>query len=168
MSRFAQVALGILFITAAVAGYFWWSSPERQIRRVLADVSEGLSHDAPATGLSAISAATALQSYFAPDVTIVPGTPFDPVKGRDSVIAAAARLMAGTAALRFEFVDVQINLAFDSRSAGVDCTAVATLRDRAGQETVDAREIVIDMNVIDGRWVIADARAIDVLEPVTP
>ncbi len=168
MSRFARVSLLILGIAVAVAVYLWWSSPERQIRRVLDAVSEGLSHDGPATGLSAISTASALQSYFTPDVTVVPGTPFEPVKGRDSVIAAAARLLSATAGFRVEFVDVQINLASDSRSAGVDCTAVATLRDRAGQETVDAREIVIDMNVVEGRWVIADARAVDVLEPVAP
>jgi hypothetical protein len=168
VSRFARVSLLILGIAVAVAVYLWWSSPERQIRRVLDAVSEGLSHDGPATGLSAISTASALQSYFTPDVTVVPGTPFEPVKGRDSVIAAAARLLSATAGFRVEFVDVQINLASDSRSAGVDCTAVATLRDRAGQETVDAREIVIDMNVVEGRWVIADARAVDVLEPVAP
>jgi hypothetical protein len=42
------------------------------------------------------------------------------------------------------------------------------VQDRAGQETVDAREVIITMHVQDGRWVITRARAVDVLEPVTP
>ena len=61
-----------------------------------------------------------------------------------------------------------IDLAPDNLSATVGCTAMATVRDRAGQETVDAREVIITMHAQDGRWVITGARAVEVLEPVTP
>jgi hypothetical protein len=168
VSRFAGIALMALVVAASVGAYLWWFSPERQIRRVLAGVAEGFTHDAPATGLSAVSAAAGLQPYFAADVTIEPGPPFGVVRGRDSVLAAAARLRSSTPAFRVEFVDVQINLSSDAQSAAVGCTAMATLQDRAGQETVDAREVMITMNMVDGRWVITRARGVEVLEPVTP
>jgi hypothetical protein len=167
VSRFARSGLAILLLVASVGGYLWWSSPERQIRRVLGGVAELLSHDAPATPLDAISTVSALQPYFAPAVTIEPGEPFEPVNGRDAVMAAVAQLRSRTAASRIEFLDLQIRVAGDNRSASVDCTAMATLQDRAGQESIDAREVMVTMNVVNGRWVITWVRAVDVLEPVT-
>jgi hypothetical protein len=155
-------------VAAAAAAYFWWYGPERQIRRALASVAEGLSHDAPASGLAAVSAAAALQPFFAVDVTVDPGRPFGAVSGRDAVLAAAARVRSTAPALRVEFVDVRIELAPDNLSASIDCTAMATLHDRAGQESVDAREVMMTMTVQDGRWVITRARAVDILEPLTP
>jgi hypothetical protein len=149
-----------------IGAYVWWNSPERQIRRVLTAVAEGVTHDAPREGLSAVSAAAGLQEYFAADVVIDPGRPFSTLKGRDALLAAAGRI-ATTPALSLEFVDTRIELAGDGRSAVVNCTAVARFRDRNGAESVDAREVVMTMSVVDGRWVITAARAVDVLEPVT-
>ena len=167
MSRFGRIALAILVVVAVGGAYLWWSSPERQIRRVLSDIAEALSYDAPATALGAASSAASLQPYFAPDVTIEPGEPYGRVKGRDAVLAAAARLRSRAAAFRVEFVDLQVSLAADKRSARIDCTATATVQDGPGQESMDAREIMMTMNTMDGRWVITWARAVDVLEPVT-
>jgi hypothetical protein len=163
-----RVGLVALVAAALVVGYQWWHSPERQIRRVLDAVAERLSHDAPATGLAAVSAASGLNAYFSADVTIEPGRPFGTLRGRDTVLAAAAGALSATPFLRIEFEDVSINLGADDRSATVDCTALATLQDRAGQESVDAREVIITMQLVDGRWVITHAQSIEVLEPLTP
>jgi hypothetical protein len=165
---FVRVGLAALAAVAFVIGYQWWYSPERQIRRVLDGVAEGLSHDAPHTGLAAASSASGLNTYFSPDVTVEPGRPFGTLHGRDTVLAAAARVLSATPFLRIEFEDVQITLGADDRSATVDCTAMATLQDRAGQESVDAREVIITMQLVDGRWVITHAQSIEVLEPLTP
>ncbi len=168
VTRFARVGVIVLVIGASIAGYRWWTSPERRIRRVLDGVAEGFSHDAPATALGAVAAVAALQPYLAPEVTVEPGRPLGVVTGRDAVLATAARLRSSTPSMRIEFVDVQINVGADNQSAEVDCTAMATLQDRAGQESVDAREVIITMNTLDGRWVITRARAIEVLEPLIP
>jgi hypothetical protein len=163
--RFGLVAL--LLVGSAVS-YRWWTSPERQIRRVLAGVAEGLSHDAPASGLGAVAAVAALQEYFSTDVSIESARPTAVINGRDAVLATAARLRSTLPSMRVEFVDLQITLGADNESADVDCTAMATLQDRAGQQSVDAREVIIAMRIADGRWVITRARAIEVLEPLTP
>ncbi len=168
MSSVARLVLGAVVVGAAAAGYFWWYSPERQIRRVLASVEEGFTHGEPTTALGAVSAPSALQPYFSADVAIETGRPLGVVQGRDAVMAAATRLRSSTPAFRLEFVDVQIDLASDNLSASINCTAMATLQDRAGQESVDAREAIITMHVQDGRWVITRARAVEVLEPLTP
>jgi hypothetical protein len=165
----SRLTLGLLVLAAGVvAGYLWWNSEERQIRRVLAAVEDGFTFQGSASGLGTLSAAAGVQPYFAPEVVIEPGRPFPSLEGLDAVLAATARLRSSVPSLRVEFVDVQIDLAEDSRSADVNCTAIATVRDRAGQESVDAREVLITMRVVDGRWVIAHARALEVLEPITP
>jgi hypothetical protein len=168
VTKLARLGVVALIVAGLVVGYRWWTSPERQIRRVLSGVAEGFSHDAPETGLGAVAAASALQQYFSADVTLESARPAALVKGRDSVLATAARLRSTVPSMRVEFVDVQIAVAADTRSADVDCTAMATVHDRAGQESVDAREVIITMQIVDGRWVITRARAIEVLEPLTP
>jgi hypothetical protein len=168
VTTIARAVLLAAGIAAAVAGYLWWYSPERQIRRVLDAVAQGFSHEAPVTGLAAVASASAIQPYFSPGVTVEPGRPFGAITGRDAVIAAAARVHSSTPAVQVQFEDVSITIAPDERSATVDCTAMAAVQDRAGQETVDAREVIITMHLQDGRWVITRARAVDVLEPVTP
>lgn len=168
VSNAVRLVLVAVVLVAAVVGYRWWTSPERQVRRVLAGVADGLSHDAPASGLGAVAAASALQEYFSPDVTIESMRPTAAINGRDALLATAARLRSTMPSLRVEFVDLQITVGTDQQSGDVNCTAMATLQDRAGQETVDAREVIITMRVVDGRWVITRARAVEVLEPLTP
>jgi hypothetical protein len=168
VTGFVRIGLMLLGAAGFGAAYLWWSSPEREIRRVLDSVAEALSHDTPTSGLTAVSKVSSLQQYFSSDVTIEAGRPFPTVNGRDAVLAAAARLLSVAPALRVAFEDVQIDVADDEESAAVGCTAIGTQQDRAGQETVDARELRITMRLVDGEWVIAHARAIDVLEPVRP
>ena len=168
MKTIAGIVLFALVLVGSLLGYRWWTSPERQIRRVLAGVAEALSHEAPASALGAVAAVSSLQQYFSQDVTVESTRPAAVLNGRDAVLATAARLRSFTPAMRVEFVDLQIALAGDSQSADVTCTAMATLQDRAGQESVDAREVIITMRIEDGRWVITRGRAIEVLEPLTP
>ena len=89
MTVVVRVGLLAALIGAAAAGYFWWYGAERQIRRVLDSVAQGFSHDSPATGLAAVSRASALQPYFSADITIEPGRPFGVIRGRDSPIGSS-------------------------------------------------------------------------------
>ncbi len=145
----------------------WWNSPERQIRRALAEIAAGFSHDQVASPLGAVSAVADMQPLLAEDIVLEPGGRFDPIRGRASVLAAAARLRTALPALRVEFADVVVSLAPDGTTASVDGTVSAVVTDRAGQETTDAREFAAQMRLVNGRWVVAHVRAIDVLEPVS-
>ena len=166
MSPLARIVLIVVLAAAAVGAYRWWNSPERQIHRVLAGLAEDLSHDQPATGVGAVTAVAGLQQYFAVDVVVEPGGSVPPLTGRDAVLGAAARLYAAVPSLQVEFVDVRIDLGTTGTNATVDCTASARVSDRGGQPSVDAREVIMTLRVIDGRWVIDSARAVQVLEPV--
>jgi hypothetical protein len=163
----ARIASVIVGIATAAGAYVWWNSPERQIRRVLANVADVMSHDAPVRGLAAAAAAAGLQDSLAADVVIEAGRPFGALRGRDAVVSAAARIFIVTPSMRLEFVDTKVAVAADGRSATIDCSAVATITDRAGQESVDAREVMMTMNRVNGTWVISSAKALDVLEPVS-
>lgn len=167
MNRVASIASLIVVVATAVGAYVWWNSPERQIRRVLADVADAMSHDAPVRGLAAAAAAAELQDSLAADVVVETGRPFGALKGRDAVVSAATRILMVTPSMRLEFVDTKVAVAADGRSATVDCSAVATMTDRTGQQSVDAHEVMMTMNRVNGAWVISSAKALDVLEPVS-
>jgi hypothetical protein len=157
-----------LVVLAIVAGagfgvYRWWSGPDGQIRRVLDDISETLSHDTPLTALETASRVAGLRDLLAPDIVISPGQPLGPIHGRDAAIAMAARISAGAESLEVEFVDINIAVTSGGTAATVDLTAKVTVRNR-GQETVDAREVVMEFAYLDGGWVVRKAEAIAALE----
>jgi ketosteroid isomerase-like protein len=154
-------------VLAAIGGWRWWNAPERQVERLLDGIAEGLSHDRPVTGVATIAAAARLQQYFSPAVVVEVGQPFSQLSGRDAVVSAAARLIAATPALRVEFVDVEIELAAGGDTATVRCGVTATLDDRAGQQTVDARELTLALREAGGRWVVERVASVNILEPVT-
>ena len=164
--RLRLVAIAAVVI-ASVVGYRWWSSPERQIRRVLATIAEDLSHDEPVTGLAAVAGAASLQQRFTNDVVIDAGPPFPPIEGRDATIAAAARLRVATPTLSVEFADASVTMDASGAQATVDCTVTATGIDRAGQSNVDGRELTLVLRLVDVQWMVARATAQRVMEPVT-
>jgi SnoaL-like domain len=170
------VGIGLILVLAA--GVFfargWWDGPESQIDRVLDGIARRLAHDKPISGLGAASAAAGLQEYFAPDVVVELGPPFGPLTGRDAVVAAAARVISGTPGLDVDFVDRTIVLqpsvggtaTTQKDWAEVTCNVTSVTQDRAGQQTRDAREVNLTMHIVEGRWVVARAKALSVLEPV--
>lgn len=149
---------------AAVIGWRWWSSPERLVHRTLDAIEDRLTHDAPVTGLAAVAAAAGLQDSFTIDAVAEPGPPFTPIAGRDALVGAAARLIGATPALHVEFVDRKMSL--EASTAQVACNVVAVVRDRAGQETRDARELRMTLVVREGRWQIERVNVAEILEPV--
>ena len=165
--RAARWVVVLAALVAAFVGYRWWNSPDRQIRRVLDDIATRLSHDQPVTGLAAVGALAGLQDDFALDVVIEPGPPAMPLEGRDMLLAAAARLVSATPSLRLDFADAQIAVGADGTSARVACSVTAQLRDTAGRETVDVREMMIEMRIENGRWVVQRATAVNAIEPVS-
>lgn len=162
-------AIAILFLLLGVFGgvYWWWSRPERQIHRVLDALADALSHDMPREGLGAVAAVAGLPQYFAADVVLDPGRPFPVLTGRDAVVAAAARVRGALPVLRLELADRRIEMGADAAQAVVSVAVSARMTDRAGQQSMDAREVKLIMKRIDGRWVIARAEAVAALEPVT-
>ncbi len=167
MRSIARPLFVLVLALAAVFGYRWWNSPERQINRALDGIAESLSHDRPADGLAAVAAAAGMQQYFTVDAAVEPGGSFSPLVGRDAILSAVATVHAATPSLQVELVDRQIAVDREQSVATVNCTASAKTRDRAGQESLDARQLVITLRLVEGHWLVARVTAVHVLEPVT-
>ncbi|MBP1634514.1 MAG: hypothetical protein H6Q10_1088 [Acidobacteria bacterium] len=166
MSRLIRVVAVAVALAAILGGWRWWNGPERQIRRLLSDVAADLSDRSGQRGLARAAEVAALGRHLAAGVRVEPGRPFEPIEGRDAVVAAAAGLRSASPGMRVAFTDVGIVLARDRRSAAVDATATATFRDRPGARQVEAREVLLALTLAEGRWVIAQARAVPVLERI--
>jgi hypothetical protein len=153
--RSAQIVAVLAVIAVGAWGWAWWSSPERRIRAMLDDVAAAFTHDEPATGLDALTAAAALQRHLAVDVRIVPpgGAPID---GRDAAVSAAARLRAASPARRVRFFDPEIQLDGDA-SARLAVTAEVTTRTSSGQDLVEAHQVAAALIERDGRWQVSSA-----------
>lgn len=166
MSRLFRVVALAAVLLAVSGGWRWWNGPERQIRRLLSEVAAGLGHDGGSRGVADVAAAAALGRHLAVDVLIEPGRPFQAIVGRDAAVAAAAALRAAVPEMRVAFTDVQIGLAPDGVSATVDATVTATIRDRAGAAQVEAREALLTVTRLEGRWIVSQASAVPVLERI--
>ena len=153
----ARIALLVLLVAvAAAAGYRWWASPERQVRRILDDTAAALTHAAPDSGLEALTAAAALQPHLAPDITVTPGGDAVPIQGRQEVVAAAARYRAATPMLRVRFYDPVITLG--GEQGQVRATVEVTQRDAAGQDVVAVHAVAASVTRARDRWVVTSAR----------
>jgi hypothetical protein len=166
VSRAVRVAAVAALLAGAAAAWTWWNGAERQIRRTLDGLADGLSHDAPASPLAAVAAVAGMQQYLAEDVVVEAGGRFQAISGRSAVLSAAARVRSAVPAIRVEFVDLRVTVGQEGTSASVEGTASVEITDRAGQRRTDAREVVVEMRTEEGRWVVQRARTVDVLEPV--
>ena len=131
-------------VGAAIAGYLYWASDERQIRRLL-------------DGVAGLAEVTSLTRYLAPDVAFEPGEPFRPVTGAQDVVSTVGRVRAVMTTVELTFADVQI--AVDGSTASVRTTARLTLKDRNGDQSVETRDALIALAERETGWVITTARA---------
>ena len=161
--RNLRIAAVLALVVAAVAGYRWWVSPERQIRAILADVEAAFTHDAPGSGLDALTDVAALQKHLAEDVSIDANDGMR-IAGRQDVITAAARVRAASPARRLRFFDARI--AFDNATAAtVVATAEVTTRSDSGEDLVDVHRVTATVVKPERRWVVTNARVVPVGAP---
>jgi ketosteroid isomerase-like protein len=153
---------GVAAAIAAAALWWWWPDEARRIRARLAEIVEIVNTPAAGT-LDAAARATRLAAFFAPDVVVQPGPDGAPIRGRDRLVALAARAPAGDYEL--ELVDVSVTVAEDERSALARLTAKLT-SSRGGDPWVDARELKVELrrDGSSGEWVIGRVAAVSPLE----
>jgi hypothetical protein len=152
-----RAAIVAVVLAGTVLGYRWWTSPERPIQRILADVASAMSHEGPGADLRALTRLAALQNHMALDVLIDAGASSGPVRGRQEVLALATRLRASTPMMRVQFFDPDIALV-DGAAATTRVTLQVTTRDAAGEEVAAAHNVMISLVRLDGRWVVTRVR----------
>ena len=152
-----RALLAAVALVAAIAGYLYWSSDERQIRRLLDGVADAVSQEEGTGGVVGLAEVAGLTRYLAPDVTFDPGEPFRPIAGAQDIVSTVGRLRAVMTVVELTFSDIQI--AVDGGTASVRATAHLTLRDRDGAQSVETRDAQIALEERDTGWVITTARA---------
>lgn len=158
MTRTAVIALVLI---AAIAGYLYWASDERRIRRLLDDVTGAVTQEEGEAGVTGLAEVAGLNRHLAPDVTLEPGDPYQPITGAQDIVSTVGRLRAVMTVVRLEILDAQIIV--DGTLAAVNANARLTLRDRDGAERVEARAIVVALEERDTGWLITSARALRVI-----
>ena len=144
-------------LAAAIAGYLYWASDERQIRRLLDAVADAVTQHEGEGGVAGLAEVAGLSRSLAPDATFEPGAPFRPLAGAQDIVSTAGRLRAVMATVELTFADVQV--AVDGGTASVRATARLALRDRNGDDTVETRDALMALEKRQSGWVITTARA---------
>jgi hypothetical protein len=136
-------------------GWQWlFPSDEAQIAALLERIADGVSGGAEEGSMGRLARAASLRDEFAPDVTVDAGPPFQRIKGREAIIALAARTGGAVRNLTISFPDVAIAVASDRQSATAVVTAEARF-DEDGGRGIDARELELAFTRLEGDWVIS-------------
>lgn len=155
------VLVGIL-AAVLVAWRFLFPGDEHRIRGRIEELERAV-NTRSGEGAGRLADAVRLLSFFTEDVLIEPGTPYQPIRGRQALVAVLGRASEpGGFELAFEDVSVDVRSA---ENAAARLTATLTWTNaRTGDRTFDAREVEVDMRKIGGEWTIAGARAVETLE----
>jgi ketosteroid isomerase-like protein len=142
--------LGIL----AVAAVTWWLFPteERRVRSRLGELSQSASIPANEQDLGRVARLGRLRRLLTDDVVLEAGAPVGPVVGGDSLVGIAAQFRYGDGGLRVELHDLVVVVADDERSARAQARVVATERAADRRETVDMRDVSLELSKTDGGW----------------
>lgn len=151
-----RTVIAVVAIAALAAGYFYWASDERQIRRLLEGVADAVMQEEGTGGVAGLAEVAGLNRYLAPDVVFEPGDPFRPIIGAQDIVSTVGRLRAVMRTVDLTFSNVQV--AVDGDTAAAQATARLTLRDRDGAETVEMRHARISLAKRETGWGITTAR----------
>ena len=151
-------------------GFGWLSSEARQIRRRLGALAETASVGGGETNLVRMAKAARLAGYFTEDITIDPGSPSTVVRGRDALMAMAARIRVSPEGLRVELVDVQIADDAEGARATASMTVQGSGVDFATDDRmIDAREMEMTLVKLDGECLIQGVSTVSAIRrPGTP
>ena len=150
----------VLALLAAVGfGWLHWRSEASVVARrldALADeVNAGTTDGA---GLAARSAQ--LSQFFTDDVVINLGPGSSEVRGRATVLDMMSRLQPRTSAFELRLTDTTVTLRSDQRLADAVLTA-EFIRRGGGEDSIDARELSIQLTKADGTWRIRQLTVVE-------
>jgi hypothetical protein len=162
----------IVLIVVVAAAWFGWRylfpSDEAQIRSALERIAEAVGSDGEQGEVARIARAASMRNELDPKIVVEAGPPFSGMSGRDTVVAAVARLNGSVPDLEVDLSDVQITVAPDRTTARGSLTVDAHFRDERGERVRDARELDLIFRRLDGDWVVTQVTLVRALTPVTP
>ncbi|HLX94773.1 MAG TPA: hypothetical protein VKU37_03435 [Verrucomicrobiae bacterium] len=144
----ALVAVGVWLWTV------WFPSPEKIVRQRLATVARLASFATDEGPLARLADAENLAGCFSTNVEVdldVPGRFQITMLGRDEVTQTAATARSMVSSLNVKFLDVNVTLGPDKRSAVADFTVEARV---GGDQDMIVQEMKFTLQKIGGQWLI--------------
>ena len=159
--RRSAVVVAVILAAAALAWVWrvWWVSDAQQIARRLQSFASDF-NESTTDGLGGVARAARIGTYFTDDIVVDLGKGTPPIQGRDTLMGMAARLQPRTAAFTLELLDINVEMGPQS-TAEVNLTAAFRRRTAAGEESIDARELLVTMTKADGSWRVNHVKAIE-------
>ncbi len=146
-----------LVIALLVLGYAGWTwlgvSPEKAVRKRLANLAKAASFNSREAPLARIANAQKLSMFCTPDVQVTVDAPRNSqrtISGRPELMELAAGVRSSLDGLRLEFLDVQV--AAGSDKATVNLTARARV---PGDREDYIQELKFTLVKVDGEWLIS-------------
>ncbi len=154
------------------AGVWLWTvlfpSPERVIRKRLAELAKSVSFGGKESPVAILANSQRVAGFFTADVEIrveVPGRPAPVLNGREELFQAAMQMRSLLGGLQVDFLDVNLALAPDKQSA----EAHLTLRGKiAGEKDVIVQELKLLLNKAEGNWRIKKIETVKTLSKSDP
>ena len=141
-------------MVVAGSAYLYWASDERRIARLLDDVTEAVSQAEGEGGVAGLAEITSLAPHLAKEIAIDVTPPESgQLRGAQDVVSMVGRLRAVFPVVQLTLIGPQITVAPD-RTAHVTGSATLVMRNKAGEETAETRQVTISLQEQDGRWVI--------------
>lgn len=153
----ALVAMGFL------GWSYWFPSPERAIRKDLAELARTASFSANEAPLAKLYNSQALGKFFTPDVVIsfdAPGASVRLLQGRDQLLERAMGARSAVSSLKVEFPDVNVVVGPDKESAVADVTAKGRVE---GDKEGYLQELRVTFQKTGGHWLIRRVETVKTL-----
>lgn len=143
-------------------------SDEARIRAVLDRVADAVGAGAAEGEIARLARVAGLRQDFHPDLIVDAGPPFSNLRGREAVVAAAARTGAMMHELEVSFAEIVVALDADRQRASVTLVAEARFREGEGAgQSYDARELEVEFVRYEERWVVAGVVLVAGLQPLS-
>ena len=159
----------LALVTLGVAGWLWtifFPSAEHVIRKRLTELSKAVSVQGKESPVAVLANASRVAGFFTADIEIrvdVPGSSAQVVTGRDELFSIAKHVRALSGGFEVQFLDVNLAIAPDKKSA----EANLTLRAKApGDRDQIVQEMKLLLNKSEGSWKIQRVETVKTLSRV--
>ena len=163
-----KIIFRILWL-AALAGLGVWlwlvlfPSPEKAVRKCLAEVARTASFSPGQGDLARLAAARSLAGHFGTNVEMnldLAGHVQNSPMTREEITQAVLLAGSGSGSLKVKFPDVNVTVAPDRQSAVANVTIEATL---SGEHDPVVQEMKFTLQKIDGQWLITRVETVHTL-----
>jgi hypothetical protein len=158
--------IGVIVVLGGLGTWLWLvfhPAPEKMIRKRLMDVAQNASFTGKEGNIMQMAAAQKLADSFSSDAEIivdVPNVQKINFEGRDGILQAAVRARTVVDSVKIEFLDLNVTLAPDKKTAEVELTAKII---SPGERDFVPQELKFSMKESDGQWLITRVETVRVL-----